>query len=781
MRAGSPGGDGSGSPLRTRLGAPLAALLVALAPFAFHWRLFAPGAQRRWFEDGDFVDQFFAFATFETAELAAGRLPLWNPHAFAGAPFWADVQAAVAYPPSLAVVLASAWLHGGLRLGTFQLEAVAHLALGALFMFALARRLIGGSFGPAVAALAWSLGGYLTGYPMLQLAVLESIVWLPLALLGADAALARRRSWLLLPLALGMAVLAGHPQTALHIGYAVTAFTAWRAWPFGGDGAARRRALSRALPRLGAAAVLGAGLSAAGWWPALEFLALSNRASADHAALAYGFPPRELLGLVLAGLTKWSPLYVGVLPLLLAGWAGARALRTMRGAAREGPGASPSAAAGDERAQDDAREAWDGGPAAQARDDRFWLALGGTALLLSLGAAGPLFDAFYLLAPGFDLFRGQERAAALVAFSLAMLAGRAAASWLRAPDGAAIDRAVGRGAAGLAVLALGLALVADGGARDAMLRLVFASGAAVLVAALRPRAARAGRMIAWMAFAGLVVALDLYSAGARANVAYHPPSELSGGPVAAVLSMTVDRVHDDHRLPPNAGMLHGYASTHGASPLRLRTYDALVEGLAGDEQRRWDLLGVSHVVTWRRDLPGARLILDDGDAEHYTALFARDAVRPPAWRVGRAEPAADDAAALARLADPAFDPFGTVLLHDGQAASPGPSAASAQVLARGPGEIEVLTDGALPGWLVVSELAYPAWRATIDGAPTPILRADVALMAVAVPAGPHAVRLWVAPGRVASGLAASLVAALAMAGVAARGVWPTRRAANIAG
>lgn len=753
MTAPPVGGDGSGAP-----GAPtwrrpgtLVPLFLALAPFAFHWRLFAPGSHRRWLEDGDFVDQFFAFASFEVAELAAGRVPLWNPHAYAGSPFWADVQAAVAYPPSLAVALLSA-ATGGLRLAALQAEAVAHLALGSLLMLALARRLVGGWFGPAVAALCWSLGGYLTGYPMLQLAVLEAVVWLPLALLGADTALGGRRTWPLLPLGLGMAVLAGHPQTALHVLYATAAFVAWRAWPLGAGGASRRRALRRALPRLVAGATLGAGLSAAGWWPALELLALSNRADASYAALAHGFPPRELLGLALAGLTKWSPLHVGTLPLILAAWAGARAIAGPSGA-RSAPG---------------------------MRDDRFWLALAASALLLSLGGNGPLFDLLYLLAPGFDLFRGQERAAALVAFGLAMLAGRAAAVWADPGVAPAVDRAVGRGAAVLAAAGLVLALAAHEGARDAALRLVFGAGAAGLVAALRPRLATAGREAAWRAAVALVVALDLYVAGAGANLAAHPPAELDGGPIAAVLAMSADRVHDDHRLPPNAGMLHGYHATSGASPLRLRAFDALRGRLAGNERRLWDLLGVSHVVTWRRELPGATRILDDGEGDAYAALFARDATRLPAWRVGRAERVTSDAAALERLADPAFDPFDAVLLHEGDAASPGRSAASAQVLSREPGEIEVVTEGALPGWLVVSEMAYPAWRAALDGAPAPVLRADVALMAVAVPPGRHVVRLRVAPGRVATGLAASLASALVLTGLAVRGARGARSAGRAA-
>jgi uncharacterized membrane protein YfhO len=43
--------------------------------------------------------------------------------------------------------------------------------------------------------------------------------------------------------------------------------------------------------------------------------------------------------------------------------------------------------------------------------------------------------------------------------------------------------------------------------------------------------------------------------------------------------------------------------------------------------------------------------------------------------------------------------------------------------------------------LVLSEVFYPAWKAYVDGAPTPISVADHVLRAVALPAGEHVVEL----------------------------------------
>jgi uncharacterized membrane protein YfhO len=59
--------------------------------------------------------------------------------------------------------------------------------------------------------------------------------------------------------------------------------------------------------------------------------------------------------------------------------------------------------------------------------------------------------------------------------------------------------------------------------------------------------------------------------------------------------------------------------------------------------------------------------------------------------------------------------------------------------------IELEVEAELPGWLVVREAFTPDWKATLDGAPADVARADFMYRAVRVPEGRHAVAFDYAP------------------------------------
>lgn len=365
---------------------------MILVTLLFAWPLITPIAgQRRAFAPGDFYDQFYSFATYKHDRLWAGEIPLWNPYTFAGHPFLADVQSAVFYPPGLLTVL----LNGP---GTFspawlQAEAIAHFFLAAMFTYLLVRHLTAGHPGSRVAAtigaLTFAFGGYLTGYPPLQLAILETQVWLPLILLCLDIGLERQNHrWIAMAGGVwGVALLAGHPQSAMYVFYATILFGLFRAWQ-------RRLPWQQTIIAQLLWIGIGIGLAAIQWLPAWEFMRRSVRAAASYEALAGGFGWQDLVQYILPGrFTLWSPVYVGIMPLLLALGCILTAIFFPRRL-----------------------------PVARY-EVLFWAGLALLALILSLGGKTPLFRLFYHLVPGFNLFRSQERAIYLTGFALAVLAG----------------------------------------------------------------------------------------------------------------------------------------------------------------------------------------------------------------------------------------------------------------------------------------------------------------------------------------------------------------------
>jgi hypothetical protein len=141
---------------------------------------------------------------------------------------------------------------------------------------------------------------------------------------------------------------------------------------------------------------------------------------------------------------------------------------------------------------------------------------------------------------------------------------------------------------------------------------------------------------------------------------------------------------------------------------------------------------------------------------------------PGAYVVGSALRADSDDDAIALLLSPGFDPRREAVLAGAGDARPLPAgwSGSARVLRRAENSLRVETETNAPGILVVVEAFHGDWRATVDGAPARVERANVAFRGVEVPAGRHTVEMRYAPRSIpwAIGLgAAGLLLALALA------------------
>jgi hypothetical protein len=734
----------------------------------------------RTFADGDFTHHFLPFSLFQHAALRGLTLPLWNPYTYGGHPFLADIQAAAYYPVSNALLfLTLPFDEPAARLYWLQIEAILQTALGGFFVYLLLVDLANARLAAFAGGAIFLLSGYLTAYPPLQLAVLRTAIWLPLILWFLWRAFGRGHAlgwWIGGGVAYAVAFTAGHPQTFLHISYATAAWTLFL-WI-----AAVRRGMNswwQPLPGLALFVVAAAGLSAAQLLPSLEFTRLSVRAEVDYAYVSGGFPLRDTWQLFFPKVfTQYSPLYVGAVGLALA-FFGLGALTSGRYA---------SATAKPDR------------PASTRFVIAFFAILGLIALLLSYGANGFLYPLFYRLAPGWSLFRGQERTAYLVALSLSVLAGFGLAALphmgLRLRKRLALLYG-----AGLTMLVYTFGLLWQATGRTAIgpwhylliatLTLLLGIGAALL-AWLPGWDRRRAALLTGLALVNLFLANFGLNFGpfdpARA-VILAPEMAALGAAVAerdeANLGLP-GRVYNEFRVYEDYGMGQEIEDVWGASPLRLARYALLFDEFPLD--RMWALTGVEHVLTWRSELfePSTRLA-EFPQREDTTYLHRLAEPNPRAWLVPTVR-AVDDLTARDLLADHQFDLTQTALLPiealPGAEQAPLAQAGQATIaLARpahnrlaidvnGPGGLLVIGENWLPGWRIEHARCGDAPCASGDLAGLPLLqplRADLTLIGVPLPPGAVRFDLVYAPASVRNGLwiALATLALLLLLGVLA--------------
>jgi hypothetical protein len=661
----------------------------------------------------------------------------------------------------------------GFSLFALESEAIFHFFLAGLFIYLLARRLLRDRRAALISSLVFTFGGYLTSYPSQQLAILEADVWLPLILFLLDIGVERLKvisssakfspSVVLFPitfagLAFGLALLAGHPQSAMYVFYVSAIYFAFRACTNG----VRWRP---AVVAFGLFALLGFGLAAAQLLPSLEYMRLSSRAQANYNEMSGGFPSQDPIQLLLPGsVSTMSPLYVGILPLFLAVLA--PLLKRNRYESVRSGGFS--------------------------REVVFWTCLALGALLLSFGGNTFFYSPFYLFVPGFALFRSQERAAFVFSFSLALLAGYGVRLLTQAMPKPVKARFYGlyRFTSYLVWGALGLVFLIFYGFVDTgqVAGSTFSSAlersillVILLTLSLGLLYLRLQRIVRERLLMGLFVVLivfDLFTVNWDNNLQKVRPEEQYGPTVLTQVLQgdgEVFRVYNEWRLPGNYGCVYGLEDIGGASPLYVGRYEELVYRLP--IERVWQLLNVKYVITWRKVLvPETKVLHEEPKKLDTTYLHRLDEYGPRAYVVHQVEVIEKDEKVLERLREPEFDPRQVAILpHRPDLALPSPveGESSVVILERQPERMVLEVDMAANGLLVLSEVYYPGWRAYADGREVPIYRADHVLRAVPLRAGHHRVEmvfdpLWPKVGLAVSGVTVLLAAVLIGVGIARR-------------
>jgi hypothetical protein len=734
----------------------LAAALVGLVPFGAYWRLWIEGPRAEHLF-GDTYGLYWPDLTYLYRAFTHLQLPLWNPFERGGVSMLSEPEAGVLYPLNWLLVAIGA-VGGGMPFVMIEVKACLHLAIGGIAMFALLRRKGLSVSAAAVGGVIYELGPYTAGNA--HFAIIWPQAWLPLLMLATD--------WLLegggLFAAMAVAgaaflvVVAGSPPTAFYASLVAIPYFCVRAGL-----AVRGEGWRSWIARNGQAVLLAGALTALSCYPSVrgtfEAMRASVRAVRTFAYVSESpLPMREWLGLfVRAG--SGVHVYIGLPSIMLA------ALGLARWRCRA--------------------------------ESILFAALAFVGGMLMLGSATPLLGWLYEWAPPFRLFRICVRYMFLAQVAVSILAayGFDALSDLRGarPTPAFVASLAAPLAATLALTVIaGIHATANPKLAPDLHWMFLVGGVTLALAALLAfRPALAPMLGALMA---ATLAVDLGVTARRAGVLHAGRFDASSTLVSdawiARMQSETDtaRIYDEFGLGWRAGSRLGLRDLRGyVEPLTMRrivdVYGAI--GAAPDLLSlfnvRWLLhsahpvLGLSHNFVKKIDgVPG--LTHQEG------AVYEFDDPAPVAYWVQGARVTATAADATAHLGD--LDRRGELVLAEEDVGPVAPARridhaprVAATLESRTLSSMRLAIDAPSDGYLVVNEAWFPGWLATVDGRPVSVLRGNVIMQALDVPAGKHVVEMRFRPWYVLGPLAAALLAWIASLGWA---VSRRRRSGSIA-
>ncbi len=176
-----------------------ASVLVLFLPLLGHHTLFFRDIQLLFMPMKHFLAEFWR----------QGELPLWNPELFCGAPFLSDIQTGVFYPLSIVFYLVPMPY-------ALNMFIITHYIIAACLVYALTRHWNCSIPAACLAALCFTLGGYLVSTANV-LNNLQSAIWLPAVFLCFEKGRGRHTLFygLLGAIFLAIQFLGGEPQLLL--------------------------------------------------------------------------------------------------------------------------------------------------------------------------------------------------------------------------------------------------------------------------------------------------------------------------------------------------------------------------------------------------------------------------------------------------------------------------------------------------------------------------------------------------------------------------------------
>lgn len=229
--------------------------------FLFYpWRALEPSAVPQNSLLGDRTFAFEPWLMHASRQIHSGHFPLWNVHAYAGAPLLGNFQSALLFPLTA--------LAYGLPVQTaLGIIAILKVATGGLSMYWMLRVLMIQPLAATAGALAFMFSGFMIvwlGWPLTNVAI-----WLPL-LIGLTEQLRETGTWRYsgwLALIVGIQFLGGHIETSFFVMALTTCYALSRV---------RGPWVGRFIAQFGAAGAIGALIAAIQLLPFFDYLGRSS-------------------------------------------------------------------------------------------------------------------------------------------------------------------------------------------------------------------------------------------------------------------------------------------------------------------------------------------------------------------------------------------------------------------------------------------------------------------------------------------------------------------------
>jgi len=305
-------------------------ILLAVLVAIFFWKPILHPSQLLYspFSDLTSQDFFWKFVMRDTFE-QFGELPLWNPYTFSGMPFLAQHFSKMFYPPNMLFFLTDSVE------SLFNYFYPLHFFFAGLFMYLFVRRLKLDKFSSFIAAIIYTFNGNYVMYVYAGLPnELPLLVFFPLTLYLLESAFQKDMPVyaVLAGLSISMLILGAHTQK---MAYALIFFFVYFLFRLAAIYASARqsRPLFQAAWFFSLAVIIGILVAMVQILPSLEILQYSSRAGGiDYAFASNGsFPPQHLITLAIPNFfgtllhnDYWSLfpfwnyiIYIGILPLIL--------------------------------------------------------------------------------------------------------------------------------------------------------------------------------------------------------------------------------------------------------------------------------------------------------------------------------------------------------------------------------------------------------------------------------------------------------------------------------